>query len=170
MCTFFLLTLYYSHLYFTVVFHCIFDTIVNFLPCLTKIRCPSPHRRRESTQQGWHPKLECGPFLVPVPFWIPLQAFPIAWKQNKKTREIGVGNIFLSNFSCMFLNPINFSNLNSNRPKLLDLTNLQEQVKKAFCYQKLFRPFTVWINCSSDLKMFSNSCLQTWNSKVFRDH
>ena len=24
----------------------------------------------------------------------------------------------------------------------------QEQVKKAFCYQKLFWPFTVWINCS----------------------
>ena len=28
------------------------------------------------------------------------------------------------------------------------MRNLQEQVKKAFCYQKLFWPFTVWINCS----------------------
>ena len=37
------------------------------------------------------------------------------------------------------------------------LINLQEQVKKAFCYQKLFWPFTVWINCSSDLKTFANS-------------
>ena len=40
-----------------------------------------------------------------------------------------------------------------------DLRNLQEQVKKAFCYQKLFWPFTVWINCSSDLKFFENSRL-----------
>ena len=32
------------------------------------------------------------------------------------------------------------------------MRNLQEQVKKAFCYQKLSWPFTVWINCSSDLK------------------
>ena len=37
------------------------------------------------------------------------------------------------------------------------MRNLQELVKKAFCYQKLFCPFTVWINCSSDLKMFANS-------------
>ena len=32
-----------------------------------------------------------------------------------------------------------------------------EQVKKVFCYQKLFWPFTVWIDCSSDLKIFANS-------------
>ena len=31
-----------------------------------------------------------------------------------------------------------FSNLNSNCSNLLNLRNLQEQVKKAFCYQKLF--------------------------------
>ena len=37
------------------------------------------------------------------------------------------------------------------------MRNLQEQVKKAFCYQKLFWPFTVWINCSIDLKNFVNS-------------
>ena len=40
--------------------------------------------------------------------------------------------------------------MNSNCSNLLDMRNLQEQVKKAFCYQKLFWPFTVWINCSSD--------------------
>ena len=28
------------------------------------------------------------------------------------------------------------------------MLNLQEQVNKAFCYQQLFSPFTVWINCS----------------------
>ena len=34
------------------------------------------------------------------------------------------------------------------------MRNLQEQVKKPICYQKLFWPFTVWINCSSDLENF----------------
>ena len=34
---------------------------------------------------------------------------------------------------------------------------LQEQVKKTFCYQKLFWPFTVRTNCSSILKIFTNS-------------
>ena len=45
------------------------------------------------------------------------------------------------------------------------LRNLQEQVKKAFCYQKLFWPFTVWINFSSDLKSFANSRPSASNSK-----
>ena len=46
---------------------------------------------------------------------------------------------FFSNFSCMFLNlDIFFSNLICNCSNLLDLRNLQEQVKKTFCNQKLF--------------------------------
>ena len=49
---------------------------------------------------------------------------------------------YFSNFSCMFLNSKTFSNLYSNFSNSLDLRNLQEQVKKAFCYQKLFWPFT----------------------------
>ena len=64
---------------------------------------------------------------------------------------------YFSNFFCMFLNPNFFPNLNSNCSNLSYLRNLQEQVEKAFCYQKLFWPFTVWINCSSDLKNFANS-------------
>ena len=55
-----------------------------------------------------------------------------------------------SKFSCMFLNSNIFF-------PICVLRNLQEQVKKPFCYQKLFWPFTVWINCSSDLKNFANS-------------
>ena len=47
------------------------------------------------------------------------------------------------------------------------MRNLQEQVKKAFCYQKLFWPFTVWINCSSDLKDFANSRPSASNFKFF---
>ena len=31
-----------------------------------------------------------------------------------------------------------FSNLNYNCSNILDMRNLQEQVKKAFCYKKLF--------------------------------
>ena len=34
------------------------------------------------------------------------------------------------------------------------MRNLQEQVEKSFFYQKLFWPFKVWLNCSSDLKFF----------------
>ena len=41
--------------------------------------------------------------------------------------------VLYSDFSCMFLNP-----KNSNCSDLLDMRNLLEQVKKAFCYQKLF--------------------------------
>ena len=65
-----------------------------------------------------------------------------------------------SNFSCVFLNPNIFSDLNANCSNLLDMRNLPEQVKKAFCYQKLFWPFTVWINCSSYLKCFSRTLEQ----------
>ena len=75
-----------------------------------------------------------------------------------------------SNFSCMFLNPIFFSNLNSNCSNLLDVWNLQEQGKKAFCYQKLFWPFTVWINCFSDLKNLAILSLQPQITKVFLGH
>ena len=74
-----------------------------------------------------------------------------------------------SNFSCMFLSKskIIFSNLTFNCSNLLDMTNLQERVKKAFCYQNLFWPFTVWINCSSDLKNFANSWPTASNFKSF---
>ena len=63
-------------------------------------------------------------------------------------------------FPACFSIPIIFSNLNSNCSNLLDLRNLQDQVKKAFCYQKLFWPFNVWTNCSSDLKKFYQSLEQ----------
>ena len=47
------------------------------------------------------------------------------------------------------------------------MRNLQEQVKKAFCYQKLFWSFTVWINCSNDQKIFANSQPSALNFKSF---
>ena len=47
------------------------------------------------------------------------------------------------------------------------MRNLQEQVEKAFCYQKLIWPFTVWINCFSDLKIFEISRSSASNLKSF---
>ena len=46
--------------------------------------------------------------------------------------------------------------MNYNCSYLSYLRNLKEQVKK-LCYQKLYWPFTVWTNSSSDLKIFANS-------------
>ena len=57
--------------------------------------------------------------------------------------------------------------MNRNCSIFWDLRNLQEQVKKAFCHHKLFWPFTVWINCPSDLKIYANSRPSASNSKSF---
>ena len=41
-------------------------------------------------------------------------------------------------------------------------------LKKAFCYQKMFWPFTVvWINCPIDIKKFANSRPSASNFKSF---
>ena len=85
-----------------------------------------------------------------------LSANPTVWTEK-----------VFSNFSCIFLNPNIFSNLNYNFSNLWDMRNLQEEVKKAFCYQKLFWPFTVWTNCSSYLKIFANSRPSASNFKSF---
>ena len=58
-------------------------------------------------------------------------------------------------FPACFSIPIIFYNLNFNCFNLSSLRNLQEQVKTAFCYKKLFWPFTVWINCSQNVCKFS---------------
>ena len=55
------------------------------------------------------------------------------------------------------------SNLNFNCSNSLEIRNLHEQVKKAFCGQK----FAVWINCSSDLKNFAKSWASASNFKSF---
>ena len=47
------------------------------------------------------------------------------------------------------------------------MRNLQEQVEKTLCYQKLFWPLPVWINCFSDLKNFENSRPSVSNFKSF---
>ena len=50
---------------------------------------------------------------------------------------------------------------------ILDMRNLQEQVNKAFCFQKLFWSFTVWMNCSNDHKNFENSQASSSNLESF---
>ena len=70
-------------------------------------------------------------------------------------------------FPACFSIPTIFSNLNLNCSNLSSLRNLQEKNEKTFCYQKLFGPFTVWINCSSDLKNFANSRPSASNFKSF---
>ena len=47
------------------------------------------------------------------------------------------------------------------------MRNLQDQIKKAFCYQNLFWLFTVWIICSNDLKNFANTRPSASNFKSF---
>ena len=86
----------------------------------------------EQVCASW-PHLCLGPKIYSQENWL--------WQRNQGVR-------FFFNISCMFLNLNNFfSNLNSNCSNLLDMGNLQEQIKKAFCYQKLFRPLSVGINC-----------------------
>ena len=48
---------------------------------------------------------------------------------------------FFSNFSCMFLNPNFFSNLNLNCSNSLDMRNFQEQVKKSILSSKIVLTF-----------------------------
>ena len=57
--------------------------------------------------------------------------------------------------------------MNSNCSNSLYMRNLQEQVRKAFCYQILFWHFTVWINHCSDFKHFANSQPSALNLKSF---
>ena len=47
------------------------------------------------------------------------------------------------------------------------MRNLQEQLKKAFCYIILFWPFTFWITCSRDVNIFANSWPSASNFKSF---
>ena len=76
-------------------------------------------------------------------------------------------NFLFLTFPACFSIPKIFFNLNFNCSNLSILRNLQEQVKKAFCYQKLFWPFTVWINYSSNLKNLANSRPSALNFKSF---
>ena len=70
------------------------------------------------------------------------------WQSNIYLLKVALTLTFPADSSI----PINFSNLNSNCSNSLDLRNLQEQVKKAFCYQKLFGPFTIVIEKNQQVR------------------
>ena len=57
--------------------------------------------------------------------------------------------------------------MNYSCSNFLDVRNLQEQFTKASCHQKLFSPFTVWIDCYSDLKNFASARPSASNFKSF---
>ena len=97
----------------------------------------------------------------------PHRGFMVSWNIIKKLsnnlflcKDIKSMKKYFLTFPACFSIPIIFSNLKSNCSYLSNLRNLQEQFKKEFCYQRCFWPFTVWINCSSDLKSFSRSLEQ----------
>ena len=54
-----------------------------------------------------------------------------------------------------------------NLEKFIGIQKNTGKARKSFCYQKLFWPFTVWINFSSDLKIFANSRSLALNFKCF---
>ena len=68
-----------------------------------------------------------------------------------KTSKYNLNKFSSYNFSCMFLNPIIFSNLNSNWSNFLYLRNLQEQVKKSILLLEIVLTF----HCLNRLFMWS---------------
>ena len=75
------------------------------------------------------------------------------WKKIKYKEK--TNKIFFLTFPACFSIQIFFSNLNFNSFDLLDMRNLQEQVKKAFCNTK---------NCS-DLSLFESIVVVISNSQ-----
>ena len=111
--------------------------------------------------------LECR-WNRPIWGWVTFSSDWISsWKLLRPWVSAYWGQYDFLTFPACFLIPIFFSNLKSNCSNFLYLRNLQDQVKKAFHCQKLFWPFTVWKNCSSDIKIFENSRPSASNFKHF---
>ena len=89
------------------------------------------------------------------------------FSRQKLSSHSAANHFLLVTFPVWIYFPIISSNLSYNCSNLLDNINLQEKVKKAFCYHNWFWPCIVWINCSSDLKKFANSRPSTSNFKSF---
>ena len=71
------------------------------------------------------------------------------WTHIIKSKDVRLffNQTYFLTFLAWFSIPIIFSNLNSDCSKVLDLRNLQEQVKKAFCFKNWSDlDFTVQIN------------------------
>ena len=72
-----------------------------------------------------------------------------------------------SNFSCRFLNPNIFFQFELWLFYFLRCETPPETSWKSILLPKIVPTFTVWINCSSDLKTFENSRLKAENFKSF---
>ena len=71
----------------------------------------------------------------------------------------------IPNFSCRFLNSnFQFWIIHYNCSNESDQRNLQDHVKKVFCFKNCFY---IWINCPGDLKNLANSRPSASNSKKF---
>ena len=68
---------------------------------------------------------------------------------------------------CLFLNPNTFIQFEFIFVLIYQILEISKNKLKK---QKLFWPFTAWINCSSDLKNFANSQISASNFKSFFDH
>ena len=77
-------------------------------------------------------------------------------------------NFGFSNFSYKFLNPNNFFQLEFYIIVIIyQIWETSRNKLKSILLPKLFWPFTVWINCSRDLKNFANSRPSALNFKSF---
>ena len=124
--------------------------------------------------------LQVGPWICTIFYWLAfvglstVEKFKITYTRtnfsDSRSEQLWLQNIFFYLFLHVSKSQFFFSNLNYNCSNLLDMRNIQERIKKACCYQKLFWPFTVWTNCSSDCKIFANSWSSASNFKICLDH
>ena len=115
-------------------------------------------------------------FLFELDFLLPKNviSFDHLWVFSWSISKI-VSRLCLSKICKIILkNSLKYSQLMSasdNKKIWLTTRNVRldsgHYATKYYCYQKLFWPITVWINCSSDLKNFANSPPPALNFKSF---
>ena len=124
----------------------VFILLATFLVCFSKSLCVAL-----GTVHIWHQQL-FPDFLTSHPHSLMSQCFFYQRFAN------------FSELSCRFLNSNYISKLNSNCSGRTSGTS-----KKSILFQKLFWTVTIWINCSSDLKKFTNKSF-SWSLEPIFSH